>query len=65
MENVKLSVVALATIKGMTIKQLAKECGISESHLRKVSAGYAKMTARDLIALATACNVSPFSIKID
>ena len=65
MENVKMPVKALASLKGWTIKELAEAADIDETHLNRVSAGYAKMTARDLINLAQATGVSPFNIKTD
>jgi len=66
MENTKnLTVKALASIHGVTIRELAREIGVSEQHLANVSAGTAKMTAYDLIKLAETVGVDPFQILIE
>lgn len=63
MENIKLNVKALAALLGVSIRELAVKADIDPDHLAKVSAGQARMTARDLINLATATEISPFNIQ--
>lgn len=64
MDDLKLTVRALAAVMNMSIEQMARECGIKEAHLKSVSSGRATMTAEDLIKLATFTKVSPFNIAV-
>lgn len=63
MSELKLNIRALAAVMNMSIEQMAKECGISDAHLKSVSSGRAKMTADDLIKLAKFTKVDPFMIE--
>lgn len=64
MSEIKLNVRALAAMMNMSIEQMAKECGISDSHLKSVSSGRARMTAEELLKLAEFTKVDPFMIKV-
>ena len=63
MEELKLTVRALAAQMKTSIEELAKLAGIEYNHLRMVSAGRVKMTADDLIKLSKACGVPPENIE--
>ena len=52
MDNIMMSVRALAALMKMSIEDLAKACEISPGHLKQVSAGNGKMTAYDLKQLS-------------
>lgn len=64
MEEVKLNVRALSAIMKTSIAELANMADISEAHLKDVSAGRTKMTARDLIQLSKVTGVNPFNIEV-
>lgn len=64
MENIRLNVKALAAVMGMSIEQMARECGIKEAHLKSVSSGRATMTAEDLLKLSKFTGVNPFNIEV-
>ena len=59
-----LDIKALADLKNMSIRELAEEAGIDPDHLERVSAGKAKMTAKDLLLLAGFTGASPYDIKL-
>lgn len=63
MDNVKLNVKAIAAMLNISIKELAERAGINPTHLAKVSAGQATMTAKDLMLLADTANISPYLIS--
>lgn len=63
MEDLKLSVRALAAQLKISIEELAKLAGIEYNHLRMVSAGRVKMTADYLIKLSKVCGVPPENIE--
>lgn len=65
MDDLVFNVKALATLKDMTIEELAKACGIGIEHLKNVSSGRAAMTAKDLILLSKFTGVNPDRIKFD
>lgn len=48
MENIKLSIRAIAANLKISIEELAKRCDINPSHLKQVSAGNVKMLAEDV-----------------
>ena len=52
MDGYEMSVKALAANMGITISDLADQCGISRNHLKMVSAGKIRMTSDDLKAIA-------------
>lgn len=65
MENIKLNVRALAAQKKMSIEELATNCGINPTHLKDVSSGRVKMTAKDLQALSAFTGVPADNIQTD
>ena len=48
MEDLKLSIRAIAANLKISIEELAKRCDISPNHLKQVSAGNTRMLAEDL-----------------
>lgn len=48
MENLKLTVRAIAANMKISIEELAKRCDINPYHLKQVSAGNVKMLAEDV-----------------
>ena len=62
--NIKLSIRALAANENLSVEKLAEKCDLDPVHLRNVSLGRATMYAKELIALADNCNISPFNIQI-
>ena len=48
MDNIKLSVRAIAANLKISIEELAKRCEINPAHLKQVSAGNVKMLAEDV-----------------
>lgn len=48
MENLKLTVRAIAANMKISIEELAKRCEINPHHLKQVSAGNVKMLAEDV-----------------
>lgn len=64
MENIKLTVRALAAQMGISIDSLAEKCGISAGHLRQVSAGNVAMTAYDLKMLSEVTGVPADNIFV-
>ena len=63
MDGIKLSIKALAAVKGMTIKELADASGISQTHLKDISCGRVRMTADDLIKLSKATEIPMENIQ--
>lgn len=63
MENMVLTIKAIADSKGMTIPQLAEACGISVSHLYDVSSGRTKMAAEDLYLISKFAGVKMENIQ--
>lgn len=47
----------------ISIKQLAEKAGIDPGHLKRVSTGRAKMTAKDLLQIALTANISIHEIE--
>lgn len=64
MENIKLSVRALAAQLGVSVEELADQCGISYGHLKQVSAGNVAMTAYDLKKLSEVTGVPTVNIYV-
>ena len=52
MENIKLTIRAIAANEKISIEELAKRCDISPAHLKQVSAGNVRMLAEDLKKIA-------------
>lgn len=48
MEDLKLSIRAIAANLKISIEELAKRCDINPNHLKQVSAGNTRMLAEDL-----------------
>lgn len=48
MENIKITIRAIAANEKISIEELAKRCGIGPAHLKQVSAGNVKMLAEDV-----------------
>lgn len=65
MEDLIFDVKALASVKGMTIEELANACGIQVEHLRNVSCGRTKMSGDDLTKLSTFTGVPVTMIKLN
>ena len=65
MDNITLSIKALAAMKNMSIEELSKQCGIDYNHLKQVSAGRVKMTADDLKRLSAFTEVPAENIRIN
>ncbi len=65
MENVKLNIRALASMKKISIEILAKNAGIEPNHLLNVSAGRATFTASDLMKLVKYTKVPAENINVD
>lgn len=65
MENIKLTVRALAAQMKLSIEALAEKAEIDPSHLKSVSAGRATMTAKDLVQLSKVTGISPFNIEYE
>mgnify|MGYP002623674025 CR=1 FL=1 len=63
--EVKLNIRALAALNKMSIETLAKESGISPSHLLNVSAGRSVFTAEDLMKLSAYTGVPVDRINVD
>jgi transcriptional regulator with XRE-family HTH domain len=53
MENIKLTIRAIAANEKISIEELAKRCDISPAHLKQVSAGNVRMLAEDLKKIST------------
>lgn len=62
MENIKMTVKALAAVHKMTLGELAEACEINANHLKNVSAGRTKLTADDVVKLAEFTGVPPANI---
>lgn len=65
MENIKLTVRALAAQMKLSIEALAEKADIDPNHLKSVSAGRATMTAKDLVSLSKVTGISPFNIEYE
>ena len=52
MENIKLSIRAIAANEKISIEELAKRCEINPAHLKQVSAGNVKMLAEDVYKIS-------------
>ena len=52
MENIKLSIRAIAAYEKISIEELARRCDINVGHLKQVSAGNVKMLAEDVQKIA-------------
>ena len=65
MENIKLTVRALAAQMKVSIEELARMAGIDPSHLKSVSAGRATMTATDLMRLSDITGINPKNIETE
>lgn len=52
MENIKLTIRAIAANEKISIEELAKRCEINPAHLKQVSAGNVKMLAEDVHKIA-------------
>lgn len=65
MDKIKLNVRALAAQMKMNIEELATNCGINPTHLKNVSCGRVKMTAKDLQALAAFTGVPADNIQAE
>ncbi len=52
MENIKLSIRAIAANQKISIEELAKRCDINPGHLKQVSAGNVKMLVEDLYKIS-------------
>ena len=48
MDNIKLSIRAIAANHKISVAELAQRCGINPYHLKQVSAGNVKMLAEDV-----------------
>ena len=48
MDNIKLSIRAIAANMKISIEELARRAGIAPGHLKQVSAGNVKMLAEDV-----------------
>lgn len=64
MDEIKLNVKALAAMKKVSITKLAEMCGLSENHLKQVSAGNVPMTAYDLKQLSKVTGVPTDNIYV-
>lgn len=64
MEEIKLTVRALAAQMGISIETLAEKCEISGNHLKQVSAGNVAMTAFDLKQLSKVTGVPASNIYV-
>lgn len=52
MDNLKLTVRAIAANEKLSVEELAKRCGINPNHLKQVSAGNVKMLAEDVYKIS-------------
>ena len=52
MEDIKLSIRAIAANMKISIEELARRADISPSHLKQVSAGNVKMLAEDVVKIS-------------
>lgn len=52
MDNLKINVKAIASMRNQTIAELAKDAGLNDYHLQNVSAGRVKLTLEDAIQLS-------------
>lgn len=52
MDNIKLSIRAIAANMKISIEELARRAGIAPGHLKQVSAGNVKMLAEDVQKIA-------------
>ena len=64
MENIKLTVRALAANMKISLDELADMCGIGRAHLKQVSAGNVAMSAYDLKALSKVTKVPADNIYV-
>lgn len=64
MENIKLTVRALAAQLGISIEELAERCNVSFGHLKQVSTGNVAMTAYDLKQLSKVTGVPTENIYV-
>lgn len=63
MNDIKLSVKAIAAQFNLTLEEMATKCEISPNHLRMVSSGYVKMTAEDIEKISIAFNIPMQNIQ--
>lgn len=63
MEEIKLNVKALAAYMKVSIEKLAELAELDANHLKKVSSGYARMTAEDIMNLSKATGIDPKNIE--
>lgn len=64
MEELKLSVKALAAIMDMSIEELATNAHLDYTHLKSVSSGRTRMTAEDLQNLSNYTGIPADNIKV-
>lgn len=64
MDDIQLTVKAIAGQMGESIESLAKHCGINPVHLKNVHLGITKMTAEDLKRLSKYSGIPADNIKI-
>lgn len=64
-KDISLNVKALAAMQGLTIEELADKAGINFNHLKFVSCGRVKMTAKDIKLLAKATGVPAENIAVE
>lgn len=63
MNDMRLTVKAIATQFGMTLEDMAKRCDIPYNHLKMVSAGNVKMNADDLVKISQTFNIPMENIE--
>lgn len=63
MEDLKLTIKAIAAQFNMSIEEMANECSISSNHLKMVSCGYVKMTAEDVEKISIRFNIPMQNIQ--
>lgn len=64
MDAIKLNIRALAAQMGISVEDLAEQCGISYGHLKQVSTGNVVMTAYDLKKLSEVTGVPTANIYV-
>ena len=63
MEDIKFTVRMIAAYMKVSIEELGKRAGITPNHLKMVSAGKVKMTAKDIVMLSKVSGIPPENIE--
>lgn len=51
MEDIKLNIRAICAMRKITLSEFAKECGITENHMKDLAKGKVRMLAEDFVKI--------------